>query len=228
MNKLTAATLVLALFFVAKPIANPIGLNDQIENQKYSSQLQLLDANDAPLVGAVLFDTSPSAENTAQVEHIMDQVQRQFVPAVLMIQAGDTVKFPNSDSIRHHVFSFSTARSFDLELYGNSTAPTIDFPNAGYIVVGCNIHDDMIGHIIVSSSGQFYESDKAGNIDVSMLDVFDGWYLWHPWMAAAGLAPIALTEIALTEPFRLAIEAPPAREESELESRFRRRLQRGH
>ncbi|MCL4410357.1 MAG: methylamine utilization protein [Gammaproteobacteria bacterium] len=228
MKKLTAAAFVLALFLVSEPVSALTALANPPENQKYSSQLQLLDANNDPLVGAVLFDTSPSAENTVQVEHIMDQVQRQFVPAVLMIQAGDTVKFPNSDSIRHHVFSFSTARSFDLELYGNSTAPTIDFPNAGYIVVGCNIHDDMIGHIIVSSSGRFYESDHEGSIDLSMLEGFAGWYLWHPWMAAAGLAPIALTEVGLTEPFRIAIEAPPAREESELESRFRRRLQRGH
>lgn len=198
------------------------------ESQADTAVLQLIDTLGNPLVGAVLFDTNPSSEEAQGVTHTMDQIQRQFVPSALTIQTGDSVTFPNSDSIRHHVFSFSSARSFDFELYGNSEAPTIDFPNAGYVVVGCNIHDDMIGHIIVSSSGHFYTSDSAGEMHLRELETYTGWYLWHPWMAAVGLAPIELSEIALNQPYRIAVQAPIERAESDLESRFRRRLQRGH
>lgn len=141
MNKITVAVLVVGLSLMQ---LLPSSLAES-EIQADAALLQLIDASGNPLVGAVLFDTNPSAEATQSVTHTMDQVQRQFVPAVLTIQVGNSVTFPNSDSIRHHVFSFSSARSFDFELYGNSEAPTIDFPNAGYVVVGCNIHDDMIG-----------------------------------------------------------------------------------
>lgn len=192
--------------------------------------LTFVDADGEPLEGVVLFQVSsdeivPSNAKT----HIMDQVQRQFLPNVLVIAAGDLVSFPNSDSIRHHVYSFSSARSFDIELYGNSETPTLDFPRTGLVIVGCNIHDQMIGYIVVSEGGEYSLSDSSGKIHLEeAITNPENWFVWHPWMAVAGFAPVPLTSVTLGEPMQFSIRAPEERAESDLESRFRRRLNRGN
>lgn len=191
--------------------------------------LRFVDSSGAHLEGVVVFQTNALEEASLESDaHIMDQVQRQFLPNLLLIAAGDTVSFPNSDSIRHHVYSFSTARSFDIELYGNSETPTLDFPSAGLVVVGCNIHDDMIGYIVVSANGEFLQSNSDGELELPSDFAKDGWYVWHPWMATAGYAPVALVDISSAHPHRFEVKAPEEKAQSDLESRFRRRLQRGN
>jgi len=191
------------------------------------------DAQGAPLAGVILFQTQASEDRHSDgsgltpTVHVMDQVQRQFVPDLLLVAAGDRVSFPNSDSIRHHVYSFSPTRTFDFELYGNAEAPSVDFPQAGFVIVGCNIHDNMIGHIVVSATGEFLQSDDQGAMDISSLSTDDGWYAWHPWMATAGIQPIAASDLTSASVNVIAVEAPQARPETDLESRFRRRLQGG-
>ena len=187
------------------------------------------DKNGAALSGVIAFPTQGEGNNafTPQI-HVMDQVNRQFKPNLLLISAGDNVSFPNSDSIRHHVYSFSSVRSFDIELYGNSETPTLDFPNSGLVIVGCNIHDDMIGFIVVSANGEFYQSNNLGELELPAEIRKDEWYVWHPWMAAAGYPPVLLTELSASEPHQFNVQAPEERVQSDLESRFRRRLHRGH
>lgn len=133
----------------------------------FAEVLRFVDSSGAHLEGVVVFQTDSEVEARLDNDaHVMDQVQRQFLPDLLLIAAGDTVSFPNSDSIRHHVYSFSTARSFDLELYGNSETPTLDFPSAGLVVIGCNIHDDMIGYIVVSANEEFLRSNIDGKLEL--------------------------------------------------------------
>lgn len=191
--------------------------------------LLFIDADGEPLSGVVLFQVSSEEHRpTNPKTHIMDQVDRQFLPNVLVVAAGDLVSFPNSDSIRHHVYSFSSARSFDIELYGNSETPTLDFPRSGLVVVGCNIHDQMIGYIVVSENGEYFQSDNAGKIVLTEeLTNQDAWFAWHPWMAVAGFAPVPLTAVSRDVPMQFSIRAPEEKAESDLESRFRRRLNRG-
>ncbi|RUO38709.1 hypothetical protein CWE13_03435 [Aliidiomarina shirensis] len=195
-----------------------------------SEVLAFIDADEKPLEGVVLFQVSSEEYVVSDpTTHIMDQVDRQFLPNVLVVATGDLVSFPNSDSIRHHVYSFSTARSFDIELYGNSETPTLDFPRSGLVVVGCNIHDQMIGYIVVSEEGKAFRSDSEGQmILTSDTANEDAWFAWHPWMAAAGFAPVSLTTITRDEPMQFSIRAPEQKTESDLESRFRRRLNRGN
>jgi plastocyanin len=72
---------------------------------------------------------------------VMDQVNKEFVPAVLPVVVGTPVSFPNRDNIRHHVYSFSPAKKFELPLYmGTPSAPVV-FDKPGAVALGCNIHD---------------------------------------------------------------------------------------
>ena len=87
--------------------------------------------------------------------HIMDQVDKQFVPLLLAIRVGDQISFPNSDNIRHHVYSFSPARTFQLPLYRGIPSAPVSFAVAGKVVLGCNIHDRMSAHVYVLDTDLF-------------------------------------------------------------------------
>lgn len=111
----------------------------------------------------------------------VDQVDKEFVPYVKPIYIGSTVRFPNSDRIRHQVYSFSPAKKFELPLYGGQNAPPVVFDTAGVVVLGCNIHDWMIGYIYVSETPFFAKTDAAGTAVIA--DLPAGEYtvrIWHP------------------------------------------------
>jgi len=113
----------------------------------------------------------------------MDQVDKQFVPYVKPIFVGSTVRFPNSDNIRHQVYSFSPAKKFELPLYASTGAPPVVFDKPGVVVLGCNIHDWMIGYIYVSETPFFTKTGPLGTAVIT--DMPAGEYivrLWHPSM----------------------------------------------
>ena len=130
---------------------------------------------------------SPSAVRTA----VMDQRQMQFVPNVLVVQTGSAVDFPNSDQIEHQVYSFSPAKRFELSLYAGHKYPPVLFDRAGLVVLGCNIHDTMIGYIYVTDSPFFGRTDVAGRLQLHKLPA--GGYtllVWHPGMQERGGSPL--------------------------------------
>ncbi|WP_194755994.1 cupredoxin domain-containing protein [Aliidiomarina indica] len=212
----------------------------------YGAPIHIIDAENNPLVGAFIFqlvhhEGSEAKENeqnetNAQQQqtstaHMMEQVNRQFFPQLLLIQPGDIVSFPNNDNMRHHVYSFSEARSFEFQLYATGTAPSVDFPELGLVTVGCNIHDDMIGHIIVSNNPVMYETDAEGiaNLTEHEKTQLEDWYIWHPWFGAQGFGPLALADYVQEAAYiKIPVSEPAPAKESELEQRFRRRLQREH
>jgi plastocyanin len=116
----------------------------------------------------------------------VDQVDKQFVPYVKVIFVGSTVRFPNSDNIRHQVYSFSPAKKFELPLYAGTDAPPVTFDKPGVVVLGCNIHDWMIGYVYVSETPFFTKTGPAGTASLS--DMPSGEYMvriWHPSMDRA-------------------------------------------
>jgi plastocyanin len=119
----------------------------------------------------------------------VDQVDEAFVPHVRAATVGSSVNFPNSDHVRHHVYSFSEARSFELPLYiGIPTEPVV-FDKAGIVTLGCNIHDHMLGYILVLESPYFAEiSHGTGLIDALPAGELRV-EIWHPRLAA-DIAPV--------------------------------------
>jgi hypothetical protein len=119
-------------------------------------------------------------------DEIVDQVDKEFVPYVKPILVGSYVNFPNKDNIRHHVYSFSPANRFELPLYSGKPAKPVLFDKTGVVVLGCDIHDWMIGYIYVSESPYFAKTPAEGRVAVK--DVPAGTYsvrVWHPRMKAA-------------------------------------------
>lgn len=93
---------------------------------------------------------------------VMDQVARAFVPAVLVVRTGTPVIFPNSDTVAHQVYSFSSAKRFELGLYRGHPHPPVVLDRPGLIVLGCNIHDNMVGYIYVTDAPYFGKSGPSG------------------------------------------------------------------
>jgi plastocyanin len=112
---------------------------------------------------------------------VMDQHDREFVPHVLPVHVGTRVNFPNRDNIRHHVYSFSSAKKFELPLYiGTPTAPVV-FDKPGVVALGCNIHDWMLAYIYVLATPHFAKTTADGKARVDGLA--PGTYearVWHP------------------------------------------------
>ena len=112
---------------------------------------------------------------------VVDQVGKEFVPRVMAIFVGTTVTFPNHDNVRHHVYSFSPAKRFELPSYPGVPAQPVVFDKPGVVVLGCNIHDWMIGYIYVSESPHFAKTGSDGKAVISDLPPRD--YVvrvWHP------------------------------------------------
>ena len=139
----------------------------------------------------------PLAKKTAS----MDQKNRMFVPHVLAVQTGTSVSFPNSDDVRHHVYSFSPAKTFQLPLYkGNPANPEV-FDRAGVVTLGCNIHDQMSAFIVVVDTPYFA---KTVNGEAQLEDVDAGRYSVHVWIPDARAEPQPRS-IAVTAGERLSL-----------------------
>ncbi len=100
----------------------------------------------------------------------MDQRDTQFVPHMLVIQKGQSVQFPNSDVSAHHVYSFSKPNNFVLPLYKGDAHDPITFEHDGVVTLGCNIHDHMLGYIVVVNTDVFGTTDESGRISLGVDD----------------------------------------------------------
>ena len=126
--------------------------------------IKVIDQHGNPLPDALVTVSSPKISKKPKVpfQHSMDQVNKRFVPEVIAIQKGDSIQFPNSDDIRHHVYSFSVPKTFEIPLYSGEPANPVIFHEAGMVVVGCNIHDRMQGFIHIVEGKEFTLTDKTG------------------------------------------------------------------
>ncbi|MDI1351125.1 methylamine utilization protein [Aquabacterium sp.] len=148
-------------------------------------EVTVQDARNTPLNDAVVSievkGVKPTAAAGTQAE--LAQRNRSFAPSVLPIQTGTLVQFPNLDTVRHHVYSFSATRPFEIKLYAGTPASPVTFDKAGTAVLGCNIHDRMAGFIHVVNTPYFAKTSAFG---VAQLDVPAGEHtvqIWHPSLA---------------------------------------------
>lgn len=166
------------------------------------------DQNGKPVEDAVVLAT-PINGSHAQLPKLprneMDQIDKEYVPHVKVVTAGSKVYFPNKDNIRHHVYSFSPAKVFELPLYSGTPAAPVLFDKTGQVTLGCNIHDWMLGYIYVADTPYFGKSAKDGKILIS--DVPPGEYsvrVWHPDMKGGEEA--TMRKITLDETVVMSLE----------------------
>lgn len=145
--------------------------------------LTVIDQLGNPVENAVV--SIPSPADTVQPADqvvIMDQVDKRFLPRVVVVQKGQYVSFPNSDDIRHHVYSFSGIKRFEIKLYKGSDEPPILYDKAGVGVLGCNIHDGMVGFVYVAENEVAKVTNTSGQVTFSQ-DLPETVHVWHEDMS---------------------------------------------
>lgn len=117
----------------------------------------------------------------------VSQKNTMFAPFVLVVPVGSTVDFTNLDPFRHHVYSFSPAKKFELKLFGRGEKRAVTFDKPGTVALGCNIHDTMQAFIQVVDSAFAAKTGKDGRVvmrgapaNVTKVTV------WHPHLRAPG------------------------------------------
>lgn len=153
--------------------------------------VQVVDTAGKPMADAVVAVYVKGSRSTAAPGTVTDlgQRDRQFVPQVQVIQTGTALNFPNFDTVRHHVYSFSATRRFELKLYIGTPAAPVVFDKPGVATLGCNIHDRMAAWVVVVDTPHFAKTDATGT---ARLDLPAGTHraaLWHvglgesaPWI----------------------------------------------
>lgn len=99
-------------------------------------------------------------QETSKGSATMKQEGKQFVPSVLVVQKGTSVSFPNLDAIFHNVFSVTPDHSFDLGSYQKGESKSVTMAKSGVVSVYCNMHPQMVGHVLVVPNGYYV---RAGN-----------------------------------------------------------------
>ena len=152
------------------------------------------DARGGAVPDAVVYAVPEGRElPLAKKSAVMDQKNRTFVPHVLPVQVGTAVRFPNSDDIRHQVYSFSSAKQFQIPLYKGTPANPVVFDREGVVTLGCSIHDRMSAYIVIVDTPHFALTKKNGRAELPSVGA--GKYslrVWYPGMAAEQ-APTPLT-----------------------------------
>ena len=123
--------------------------------------------------------SGPASASQATTQ--MAQENQEFTPFVLPVQVGTAVEFPNRDSFRHHVYSFSPAKPFELKLFSGKERQVVTFDKEGIIALGCNIHDNMLAYIYAVPTPYFAKTGENGKATIANLDA--GTYtikVWHP------------------------------------------------
>ena len=154
-------------------------------------ELRVTDPAGRPLAGAVVFLESAEARQAAKPLPLIDIVQadKAFVPAVTVVTPGTAVRFPNRDTVRHHVYSISPVKSFELKLYVGTPASPVVFDKPGVAVLGCNIHDQMVAWVVIVETPWFGQTASDGRWRLA--DVPPGSYrlrTWHPGLAVGAPA----------------------------------------
>lgn len=178
-------------------------------------EVTVKDAAGAPIDDAVVWAMpKPGPAPARKRDGSVGQKDKTFIPMVTVVQTGTAVHFPNQDPIRHHVYSFSPAKPFEIRLYAGTPAAPIVFDKPGEVVLGCNIHDHMLAWIYVVDTPWFAKTGKDGAARIEGVPAGDyDLRVWHPAEAAPGAPrPVKLRQDeALPAAFSVALRALPPR-----------------
>ena len=142
---------------------------------------------------------------------VIEQLDREFVPRVTVVPVGARISLPNKDAVPHSVYSFSPAKSFEFDVYVGASPQVLTLDKAGVIKLGCNIHDWMVGYIVVVDTPFAQRSDTRGTVTFSTVP--EGDYelrVWHP-QQRAGEHVVAVTVSEQTQARTIAIDVAPLR-----------------
>jgi len=171
MDRLAITTVWTSLLLIQAASLNASELIVRVEN-----------SSGKPVADAVIYVATDAGTPTRapQTAAVIDQVDKEFIPYVTAVQVGSQINFPNNDAIRHHVYSFSPAKQFELPLYKGDAARPVLFEKVGVVALGCNIHDWMSSYVFVAATPWFAITDQNGVARLDLPQSGVALEVWHP------------------------------------------------
>jgi len=152
--------------------------------------VRIADASGRPVQDAVvtLYPAGNAARPARPVGRVVvSQKDLKFHPFLTIVPVGADVSFPNLDPTKHHVYSFSTAKKFELRLFAKDQSRTVHFEKPGVVALGCNIHDQMAAFIVVTDSAWTARTNAQGLAQFADAPNAPGRVVvWHPYLRAPG------------------------------------------
>ncbi|MBC7957142.1 MAG: methylamine utilization protein [Cytophagales bacterium] len=153
-----------------------------------------------PLANAVVMLESATGKLAVKPMPQVDiaQAKNQFTPQLTVVTVGTAVNFPNFDTVRHHVYSFSPIKTFELKLYAGVPNSPVVFDKPGAAVLGCNIHDRMAAWVVVVDTPHHARTSDSGQVKLDGVPAGNYRLLaWHAGVPAGKEpAPLALSVAA--------------------------------
>jgi plastocyanin len=143
--------------------------------------------------------------------YVVSQQNLQFHPFLTIVPVGADVSFPNFDNTKHHVYSFSPAKRFELKLFAKDQSRTVHFDKPGVVALGCNIHDQMSAFIVVTDSAWTARTNGQGLASFNDAPNAAGRVtVWHPYLRAlGGTMQQAVAPGQRSANFSVRLRAPP-------------------
>ncbi len=159
------------------------GLLSEISAQQPNAvAFTVLDTAGTPLAQAIVWAVPMSGQSLPAPADMKAEVRQRdalFIPAVTPVRVGTAVSFPNLDTVRHNVYSFSPAKTFSLSLYLGTPDQPVVFDKPGEVVIGCNIHDRMLAYVLALDTPYFAKTGANGQVAIAGL--VPGDYELHAW-----------------------------------------------
>ena len=175
--------------------------------------VRVFDSSGRPVRDAVvtLYPSAGAHAPRASGRYVVSQQNLQFRPFLSIVPVGADVSVPNLDNTKHHVYSFSAAKRFELKLFARDQSRTVHFDKPGVVALGCNIHDQMSAFIVVTDSAWTARTNAQG---VAAFDDAPGGSgrvtVWHPYLRApGGLMQQAIAPGQRNASFSVRLRPPP-------------------
>ena len=144
-----------------------------------SLTVHVVDGANAPVDDAVVYAIPKVPSRKAPTPAEITQVSRTFKPLVTAVQTGTSISFPNQDTVRHQIYSFSPAKIFEMKLYSGLPSAPVVFDKPGLVVLGCSIHDAMVAYVLVVDTPYFAKSTGGGNAQIELPAGDYALSVWH-------------------------------------------------
>jgi len=196
----------LIVFAAGLALAAPVGAG--------TLTVRVVDGSGKPVRDAVvtLYPSSGARAPRPSGRYVVSQKNLQFHPFLAIVPVGADISFPNFDNTKHHVYSFSAAKRFELKLFAKDQSRTVHFEKPGVVALGCNIHDQMTAFIVITDSAWTARTNGQGMVAFDDAPGAPGKLtVWHPYLRApGGMVQQALSAGQRNARFSVRLRPPPA------------------
>ena len=148
------------------------------------------------------WDTAPAAPDKVE----MDQKGCVFVPRVVLVPAGGTVEFLNSDRLLHNLHSASKENPTFNRTQPRGRAIPIAFAKPEIVRVNCDLHSWMQSWVVVADHPFYALSNEAG--EFVLPGVPPGKYTLQIWQETLGITSREVTVGAEDARVSVQLKAP--------------------